>query len=168
MKKLGFLTAAIWVIFLFIIPFNGFAKMAVMSDNELRQVTGQAGITIKPEDVVGINIDAESISYTDTDGVENGLGPFIALCDTTLRGSISAESIDYDFISQPSDDGQQIAGISFNLKDVEVNIDHFQTDIRLGNNNGSDLYDNSNSLGVFGMYGVKTRISGNMRVYTRQ
>ena len=168
MKKLGFLTAAIWVIFLFIIPFNSFAKMAVMSDNEMSQVTGQAGITIKPEDVLGINVDAELLSYTDTDGNENGLGPFIALCDTTLRGSISAESIDYDFISQPTGDGQQIAGISLNVENVEVNIDHFQTDIRLGNNNGSDLYDNSNSLGIFGMYGFKTRISGKMRVYTRQ
>ena len=157
MKKLGFLTAAIWVISLFIIPLNGFAKMAVMSDNDLRQVTGQAGIAIQPEDVLGLNIDAEKLSYTDTDS-----NAWFGLCDTTLRGSITAESIEYEIINQPTNDGHMVAGINLNVKDVEVNIDHFQTDMRLGDENGSD------SLGIIGMFGMKTRISGNMRIYTRQ
>jgi hypothetical protein len=49
MKKLGFLMAAIWAISLLIMPQKSFAKMTVMSDSELKAVTGQAGITIHPE-----------------------------------------------------------------------------------------------------------------------
>jgi hypothetical protein len=157
MKKLGFLTAAIWAILLLITPHTSFAKMTVMTDNELKQITGQAGITIHPEDIVGLNINTESLSYTDQDS-----NNWFAFCDTTLQGSIAAESIEYDFLSQPSSDGQEVAGVSFNLKNVEINIDNFQTDMRLGDENGSD------SLGLFGVMGMKARISGNVRIYTRQ
>jgi uncharacterized protein DUF6160 len=157
MKKLGFLTAAIWVLSLLIIPHSSSAKMTVMTDNELKTIAGQAGITIQPEDIVGLDINTESLSYTDQDS-----NAWFALCDTTLQGSVEAESIDYDFISQPSSDGYEVAGVSFNLKNVEVNIDHFQTDMRLGDENGSD------SLGLFGIVGMKARISGNVRIYARQ
>jgi hypothetical protein len=157
MKKLGFLTAAIWAILLLIMPQNSFAKMTVMADSELKAITGQAGITIQPEDIVGLNINTESLSYTDQDS-----NNWFALCDTTLQGSIAAESIEYDFVSQPSSDGQEVAGVNFNLKNVEVNIDHFQTDMRLGDENGSE------SLGIFGIMGMKARISGNVHIYTRQ
>ena len=158
MKKLGFLTAAIWVISLMMMPSNSFAKMTVMADNELRQVTGQAGIMIKPEDVIELGMTAESLSYTDIDGS----GPYFAMADTILEGSVSASSIDYDFINQSTSDGTEIQGLSMTFNDVEINIDHFQTDMRLGDKNGSD------SLGVFGIMGLKTRISGNVRIYTRQ
>jgi uncharacterized protein DUF6160 len=157
MKKLSFLTAAIWVLSLLIIPHSSSAKMTVMTDNELKTIAGQAGITIQPEDIVGLDINTESLSYTDQDS-----NAWFALCDTTLQGSVEAESIDYDFISQPSSDGYEVAGVSFNLKNVEVNIDHFQTDMRLGDENGSD------SLGLFGIVGMKARISGNVRIYARQ
>jgi hypothetical protein len=157
MKKLGFLMAAIWAISLLIMPQKSFAKMTVMSDSELKAVTGQAGITIHPEDILGLNIDTESLSYTDQDS-----NKWFGFCDTTLQGSIAAESIEYDFVSEPSGDGHEVAGVSFNLKNVEVNIDHFQTDMRLGDENGSD------SLGLFGVMGMKARISGNVRIYTRQ
>jgi hypothetical protein len=47
MKKLSFLTAAIWALGLIVIPQASIAKMTVMSDNDLKEVIGQAGIAIQ-------------------------------------------------------------------------------------------------------------------------
>jgi len=56
MKKLSFLTAAIWAFGLIIFPQAGLAKMTVMSDQDLKAVTGQAGIAIQNDQFDGLNL----------------------------------------------------------------------------------------------------------------
>jgi hypothetical protein len=160
MKKLGFLTAAIWAISLMIMPQNGFAKMTVMSNNELRQITGQAGISIQPGDVTGLNIDAERLARNDGDG--DGFGTALALCNAASGITFSEPSeTDRRFATQILGDSEGAMGINMTINDLDVNIDEMTTDIRLGSSDASD------SLGIFTMRGFHAHISGNVRIYTR-
>jgi uncharacterized protein DUF6160 len=159
-KKLGFLTAAIWVISLIIMPLNSFAKMTTLSDNELRQITGQAGIAIQPEDVYGMNIDAERLARNDGDG--DNFGTAFALANAMPGITFSEPSeMDHKFATQIVSDADGVAGINLTIDDLDVRIDEMTTDLRLGSNNASD------SLGIFTMRGFHAHISGNVRIYTR-
>jgi hypothetical protein len=160
MKKLGFLTAAIWVISLIMMPRNCFAKMTTLSDNELRQITGQAGISIQPEDVLGMNIDAERLARNDGDGDDFGTAFAVA---NTVPGITFSEptEIDHRFANQIVGDADGVSGINMTIKDLDVSIDEMTADLRLGSKNASD------SLGIFTMRGFHAHISGNVRIYTR-
>jgi hypothetical protein len=155
MKKLGFLTAAVWVIVMIIIPQNGFAKMAVMSDNELRQVTGQAGITIQPGNLTGLNIDAERLARNDGEGDDysnafafNNAMPGITFSEPT--------EIDKQFATQIIGDSEGAVGINMTIQDMDVYIDEMTTDLRLGQ---GDAY---SSLGIVSIQGFHAHISGNV------
>lgn len=159
------MAAIIWASMLFT-PQQGHAKLVAMSDQDLRQVTGQAGITIRAEDVIDLNIDAENLSWTPP-GAEDILGnsQLITLADTTLRGWISSPNdieIDYvdasDFQGDPRiKPGQNVAGVSIKVKDLTVAVDEFQTNLMLG----------EQSLGTFGMFGFRAQFSGNVHIFTR-
>ncbi len=161
MKKLGFLTAAIWVISLMIMPQNGFAKMTVMSDNALRKVTGQAGIAIQPEDFASLNIDAERLARNDGDG--DDFGNAFAL-SSAVPGITFSEPTDIDqkFANEIIGDSEGAVGINMTIQDMDVYIDEMTTDLRLGSG------DASSSLGIVSILGFHAHISGNVRIYTRQ
>jgi len=160
MKKLGFLSAAIWVIVM-ITPLNGFAKMAVMSDNELRQVTGQAGIAIQPSDVLGLNIDPQRLARNDGDGdpYANAFALNSAMPGITLS---EPSDLDKQFAAEIIGDSEEAVGINMTIQDMDVYIDEITTDLRLGN---GDAY---SSLGIVSIQGFHAHISGNVRIYTRQ
>ena len=160
MKKLGFLTAAIWAIVM-ITPLNGFAKMAVMSDNELRQVTGQAGIAIQPSDVLGLNIDPQRLARNDGDGDDYG-GAFAL--NNAMPGITFSEPSDLDkqFATEIIGDSEEAVGINMTIQDMDVYVDEMTTDLRLGK---GDAY---SSLGVISIQGFHAHISGDVRIYTRQ
>ena len=161
MKKLGFLTAAIWVVALMIMPQNGFAKMTVMSDSDLRQITGQAGIAIQPKDIRNMNIDAERLARID-DGYDsfNGMLAF----GKSPAGITYSETTDIDqqFAAQIVGESEGVVGINMTIDDMDVHIDEMTADMRIGNSEASD------SLGTFYIKGFHARISGNVRIYTRQ
>jgi hypothetical protein len=160
MKKLGFLTAAIWVISLIMMPQSSFAKMTVMSDGELRQITGQAGIAIQPQDVQGMNLDAERLALNDGEGDDYRTA--FALADTVPGLTFSDPTeIDSQYAAQIVGDASGVTGINLTIDNLDVRIDEMTTDLRLGSANASD------SLGIFTMRGFHAHISGNVRVYTR-
>jgi hypothetical protein len=159
------MAALIWVSIL-LIPQPSHAKLVAMSDQELNKITGQAGITIHAEDVIGLNIDTEKLSWV-PEGAVNSFGePIgISLTDTTLRGWISSPNdIKIEYFDQgnfPGDPrmiaGKNVAGVSVKVQDMTVAIDEFQTNLKLG----------EESLGIFGMYGMRAHISGNVHIFTR-
>jgi hypothetical protein len=159
MRKLGFLTAALWAITLLLYPQTGTAKLMEMSDQELREVTGQAGIALRAEDIIRFNIQGDSFTWANPDSRgPDGTPATFGLYDTVLRGWIDpGPGIDFEFQSEQTANGHAIHGFSLTAQDVTVSVDEFTTDIRLGDK----------SLGVFGVYGMKARFSGNVRVYTR-
>jgi uncharacterized protein DUF6160 len=161
MKKLGFLTAAIWVISLMIMPQNGFAKMTVMSDNQLRQITGQAGIAIQPGNFIGLNLDAERLARNDGDGDDfgdafalNNVMPEITFSDPT--------ALDQKFATEIIGDSEDAIGINMTIQDMDVYIDEMTSDLRLGSG------DSSSSLGIVSIQGFHAHISGNVRIYIRE
>jgi hypothetical protein len=166
MKKLCFLMAAfIWASTLFF-PQQGHAKLVAMSDQELNKITGQAGITIRAEDVIGLNIDAETLSWTPPGALDAQGNPMlISLANTTLDGWISSPNdIEIDFINGDNFAhdprlivGKNVAGVSIKMKDLEVGIDNFQTELKLG----------EGSLGIFGVQGFRAQFSGNVHIFTR-
>mgnify|MGYP003574409593 CR=1 FL=1 len=161
MKKLGFLTAAIWVISLIIMPQSGFAKMTVMSDSELRQITGQAGIAIQPEDVRGLNIDAERLARNDGDF--DSFNDVLALSNASTGITYSElTDIDREYAAQIVGDAEGVVGINMTIDDMDIYIDEMTADLRLGSSEASD------SLGIFTMRGFHAHVSGNVRIYTRQ
>jgi hypothetical protein len=159
MRKLGFLTAAIWAITLLLYPQTGTAKLMEMSDQELHEVTGQAGIALRAEDIVQFNIQGDSFTWANPDSPgPDGLPATFGFYDTVLRGSIDpGPGIDIDFVSEQTANGYAINGFSLTAHDVTVSVDEFTSDIRLGDK----------SLGVFGIYGMKAHFSGKVSVYTR-
>jgi hypothetical protein len=64
MKKVCFLMAALIWASMLLTPQQSHAKLVAMSDQDLNKVTGQAGITIRAEDVIDMNIDAETLSWS--------------------------------------------------------------------------------------------------------
>ena len=159
------MAALIWASLL-LTPQPGHAKLVAMSDQELNKVTGQAGISIRAEDVIGLNIDAEKFSWTPP-GAENVFGEplMVSLANTTLRGWISSPNdIEIDYFENgnfPHDPrmiaGQNVAGVSVKVKDVTVAIDEFKTDLKIG----------EGSLGTFGVFGLRAHFSGNVHIFTR-
>ena len=159
------MAAFIWACML-CTPQPSHAKLVAMSDQDLNKITGQAGITIRAEDVIDLDIDAKTFSWAPP-GAMNAFGDpmLISLANTTLNGWISSPNdikIDYfDNSNFPGDPrmivGQNVAGVSLKIKDVTVGIDHFQTELKMG----------EGSLGVFGIQGMRARFSGNVHIFTR-
>jgi hypothetical protein len=161
MKKLGFLTAAICMFSMILLPRNGYTKMTVMSNNELRQITGQAGITIQPEDIRSLNLDAER--FAPSNGDEGHFGNELLLANAVPGMTFSDHSdLDREFATQIIGDSNGTMGINMTIRNLDVTVDEMTTDIRLGSDNPRD------SLGIFTMRGLHVQISGNVRIYTRQ
>ena len=160
MRKLGFLTAAFWAITILLFPQTGTAKLTEMSDQELHEITGQAGIAFTAEDIIQFDIQGENITWANPYSIgPDGNPATIGMYDTVLRGYVDPgpEGIQMDFVTERTADGTNINGFSMTASNVTVNIDEFSTDIRLGDK----------SLGVFGIYGMKANSSGKISVYTR-
>ena len=98
MRKLGFLMAALWALGLFLIPQTSTAELVAMSDEDLREVTGQAGISIRTEDIIDLNIDAERLTWEPPGANQDPGNPaMFGLANVTMNGWISApEGIDIE------------------------------------------------------------------------
>jgi len=158
MKKLGFLTAAIWAFGLLIFPQVGHTKMTVMSDQDLREVTGQAGIAIQTDQFDGLNLAGKTLSSPqDGFGNEYGNDPGVLLTSMTGEhakigsGNYTADTrfITYDKTG---------FGMSITNMKAEINIDSMTADIRMG-----DL-----SMGTIGIKGLNVKVSGDVHIFMRQ
>ncbi|RJP79732.1 MAG: hypothetical protein C4522_09365 [Desulfobacteraceae bacterium] len=156
MKKLSFLTAAIWALGLIIIPQAGIAKMTVMSDQDLRQVTGQAGIAIQNGQFDGLNLAGKPLASPTHDGFGNLYGndtnalfnrPQVNLANAT--GFTGADS---RFIV-----GDAAMGMHIHLDSAEINIDSMTTELMMGDK----------SMGTIGIKGLNVKISGDVYIFVR-
>jgi hypothetical protein len=146
MKKLSFLTAAIWALGLIIFPQAGIAKMTVMSDQDLRAVTGQAGIAIQNDRFDGLTLAGKPLASPTHDGFGNNYGndmqgqfKLASANTTTFNSMLGADS---RFIVG---DGA-VAGMHISLKQAEINIDSMTTDIMLGGKSLLSLLNRSGPL----------------------
>jgi hypothetical protein len=90
--------AAVWALGLVLAPQSGYAKLIEMADNELNEVTGQAGIILNSDDVVEFDIQGERLSFIDD-------GNAFSLDNIVLQGSISNSDVRMDIFTERNDDG---------------------------------------------------------------
>jgi len=156
MKKLSFLTAAIWALGLIIIPQASIAKMTVMTDSDLREVTGQAGIAIQNDQFDGLNLAGKPLASPSQDGFGNFNGNDVnSLFNknaATLANATEVSGIDSRFIV-----GDAAMAMHIHLDKAEINIDSMTTEIMMGNT----------SMGTIGIKGLNVKISGDVYMFVR-
>jgi len=159
MRKLSFLTAAIWAFGLFIFPQAGLAKMTVMSDQDLRAVTGQAGIAVQTDQFDGLNIAGKALPPPNQDGLGNDYGNDpLNLLHTMSKEHVQNDSSSYTADSRFITYDKTGFGMSITNMKAEINIDSMTTDLRMGNQ----------SMGTIGIKGLNVKVSGDVHIFVRQ
>jgi hypothetical protein len=164
MKKLSLrtLTQLIVVLGLIFVAQSAIAKMTSLSDEELGEVTAQAGIAIA---VDNLNLDTtiKTLYYHDKDGLGEGTtGGYISLNDIVLIGSVTFDkpmTIDVA-TSVDASNNTEVTSVNMTMSDMTVDIERFTIDsITLGSEAGKGA-----SLGSFGIYGLHARMTGNVSI----
>ena len=156
MKKLSFLTAAIWALGLIIIPQASIAKMTVMSDQDLKQVTGQAGIAIQNDQFDGLNLAGKPLASPTQDGFGNFFGNdtnnLFNQSQVNLASANGFAGADSRFIV-----GDAAMGMHIHLDKAEINIDSMTTDLMMGDK----------IMGTISIKGLNVKISGDVYIFVR-
>lgn len=150
MRKLRYFATILCSLCLFALPSSGFAKMTPMSDEELDQITAQAGFS----DMLGIihvNHDNETGTYY-FGGKEGG---YLSLANTSYEGSIG---IDPSTVTRIVNENGAM-GFECALNGPVVDLKNFQTTIRLGTEIGA-----GNSLGTVYIERLVVDVHGTVRV----
>jgi hypothetical protein len=161
MRKLNSLLIIVCVLGIALIPGVGNAKLSLMTDDELREVTGQGGISLVAEDKIAFDMNIDTLYYCDDDGTDGTPG-YLSLNDVSFKGSTTFDSpvkVDLSTQFDPFANGYN-TGINIDVKGVKVDIDHFRIGaIRVGNAPGQ-----GKSFGSFQMSGFSAEISGKVRI----
>lgn len=156
MKKTS-LFAALCMVVLLMLPYTASAEMVPLSDDQLSEVIGQAGIAFD--------------QHWDT---MSGMGGLLNYSDVTMIGSIeirNQSSVDPNFINQMAMPGFGMfglglmglgsMGIGTHVIDMTINIDQFSIGaIRVGNDTTGP------ELGSFYLSGLHADIKGTVSVWT--
>jgi len=152
--------AALCIMGLLMLPLTGFAKMVSMSDDELSEITGQAGFAEETTTTFNSHLDNMTTQY----GLLN-------LSDVTMQGSVVnrvpsttapdlANTVVPGFVPGFGFPGLGLMGLGSmglgtHLIDMTLKIDRYTIGaIRVGNDTTGP------SLGEFAMYGFKADIKG--------
>jgi hypothetical protein len=161
MRKLNGLLIIVCVFGIALIPGAGLAELSLMTDDELREVTGQGGIALVAEDMVAFDMNIDSLYYCDDDGTDGTPG-YLSLNDIAFKGSTTFDSpvkIDLSTQFDPFANGYN-TGINIDVQGVKVDIDHFRVgSIKVGTAPGQ-----GKSFGSFQMSGYSAEISGKIRI----
>jgi hypothetical protein len=156
MKKLSFLTAAIWALGLILIPQAGIAKMTVMSDQDLKAVTGQAGIAIQNCQFDGLKLAGKPLASPTQDGFGNLNGNdtnnLFKQSQMNLASAAGFTGADSRFIV-----GDAAMGMHIHMDKAEINIDSMTTELMMGDK----------SMGTIGIKGLNVKISGDVYIFVR-
>ena len=164
MKKLGLLCAAFFLLTAMMVPGVSFAKMTAMSDNELNDISAQAGIQIGG-DTVDLSTEIEAIYYHDEDGIggEDARGGYLTLSGVSFQGrAILDEPVKVDVgVCHDPFSNTEIEAINISLNKVVLEVDHFKIDaIKVGSG-----VNEGKSFGSIGISNMRTEISGNIRIW---
>ncbi|MBU1172405.1 MAG: hypothetical protein KKD44_22840 [Proteobacteria bacterium] len=150
MRKLRYLTTIVCALCLFALPSSGFAKMTHMSDEELDQITAQAGFS-DMLGIVQINRDNETGTYF-FGGSGSG---YISFADTKYEGTMG---IDPSMTTRIVDNNGAM-GYECTLDGPIMDIKNFSTTIRLGTDIGA-----GNSMGTVYIGHMVVDVHGTLRI----
>jgi hypothetical protein len=147
-----------------LIPGVGIAELSMMTDNELREVTGQGGISLVAEDQIEFDMSIGTAYYGDEEGTD-GTPAYLSLNDVSLKGSATFDSpVSFGITTEadPFNNNTKVTGINIVVEGMTVDIDHFTIgSITVGSAPGE-----GKSFGSFGMYDYHAKISGKIRITT--
>ena len=161
MRKLNSLIIIVCVLGIALIPGVGIAELSLMTDDELREVTGQAGISLVAEDMIGFDMKIDTVSYCDDDGTDGTPG-YLSLNDISFKGSTTFDTpVKIDLSTEFDPFANCVnTGINLEVERVKVDIDHFSIgSIKVGSAPGQ-----GKSFGSFQMSGFSADISGKVRI----
>jgi hypothetical protein len=144
-----------------LIPGVGIAELSQMTDDELREVTGQGGISFVAEDKIEFDMKMDTVYYCDDDGTDGTPG-YLSLNDVSFKGSTTFDSpvkVDLSTEFDPFANGYN-TGINIAVDGVKVAIDHF----RIGSITVGSAPGQGKSFGSFQMSGYSADISGKVRI----
>lgn len=152
MKKLRNYAAIICTLCLFALPTSGFAKMTLMTDAELDEITAQAGFS----DMLGII----QVNYDDQTGTYyfGGSGGYVSFADTSFQGTAG---IDPSVTTQIVDNNGA-TGFEARLDGPVVDMTDFHTTVKLG-----QQINVGDSLGTLSIGRLIVNVHGTLRVTTR-
>ena len=144
-----------------LIPGVGIAELSVMTDNELREVTGQGGISLVAEDKIGFDMNIGTAYYGDDDGTDGTPG-YLSVNDVSLKGSVTFDSPVSFGVTTEVDayNNTQVTGININVEGMSIDIDHFT----IGSITAGSAPGEGKSFGSFGIYDYHAKISGKIRI----
>jgi len=151
------LLAALCMIGLLMLPRIGMAEMVALSEDQLNEITGQAGIAVDPpHSIINMHMDNLTTVY----GI-------LTLSGVTMIGAIdSRNSMNTDILKQMTTPvfgmmGFGTMAICSHLIDMTIDINQFTIDaIRPGSDPTGP------SLGSFGIWGLHADIKGSMSITT--
>lgn len=152
MNKLRNLAAIIFTVCLFTLPTSGFAKMTLMTEAELDQITAQAGFS-EMLGIMQINQDSETGTY-----YFGGSGGYLSLTDMSYQGTVG---IDPSSIT-PFVDSNGASGFEYNLDGPIVDISEFHTTFRLG-----EQIATGESLGTLYINSMVVNVHGKLRITSK-
>jgi hypothetical protein len=161
MRKLNSLLVIVCVLGVALVPGVGMAELSLMTDDELREVTGQGGISFVAEDKIAFDMNLDNVYYCDDDGTDGTPG-YLSLSDVSFKGSTTFDSpVKVDLATQFDPFANAVnTGINIDVKGVKVDVDHFKIGaIRVGNAPGQ-----GKSFGSIQMTGFSAEISGKVRI----
>jgi hypothetical protein len=163
MKKLTFLITVLGIVGIMLFPQAGNAELKKLSEDDMRGVTGQAGISLTAEDHLDLNIELDTLAYGDDDGV-NGKGGYLSLNDVRVIGGmdfVSPVSVEITTEMDPYQN-KMLTGLNVAMDGVKIAIDEFSIgSITVGPNPGE-----GKSFGSISMTGYRAEISGKIRITT--
>jgi hypothetical protein len=161
-KKVSFLTIALWatLICFMLNPQISMGKMTSLTEDELSEITAQAGIAIEV-DHVDFSSKIDTIYYHDKDGHGDSDGAYLSFNDIDIEGSVHFDTpMTVGIETTENADGQEVTGINMNISDMTIDLDHFVIDsITVGSAPGE-----GKSFGGIGIYGMHARMTGNVRI----
>jgi hypothetical protein len=164
MRKLNSLIIIACVLGVALIPGVGFAELSVMTDDELREVTGQGGFSLVADDQIAFDMRVGTVYYGDDDGTD-GTPAYLSLNDISLKGSATFDSpVNLDVTTEVDPfSNTQVTGVNIAVDGMSLDIDHFTVgSITVGSAPGE-----GKSFGSFGIYDYHAKISGKIRISAR-
>jgi len=152
------------VIGLMMIPQLGTAGMAPLSEAQLNDVVGQAGLSIQVENLKW-HTKIDTLSYGDTDGLGPGTGTtagYISLCGVVFDGAAQFTTpLTLDVVTTGNGSGHVgLKSLNMTMNGMTMQVDRFSIDaIRLGSQPGT-----GNSLGSIYMSNMMVNMTGKVQI----
>jgi len=166
MKRRNIVMTLLLAIGLMIIPQMGTAGMTPLSEEQMNNVVGQAGMSFQI-DKLNWNITIDTLSYGDSDGLGPGTNTtagYFSLCGIVFVGAAQfTDPLKVDVVTTGNGTGHVgLTGLNITMTGMTVQVDRFSIDaIRLGSAPGA-----GNSLGSIYMSNMVASITGKVQIST--